>query len=113
MVACRHSDRHAWVCVCVSVCVIQMCLNASGVHLFFSDPNLYSPMQKKIKSMWKNVNWIQNAIRTVNQVTERAICQRARLTTGFVMEINLIWIHSDSLLPSAQWSEEWCLAASP
>lgn len=60
----------------------------------------------------KNSNWSQNAIRTVNQVTERAICQCPHLTSGFGVEINLIWIQSDSLLPSAQWSEEWCLVAA-
>ena len=48
---------------------------------------------------------------TVNQVTERAICLRPHLTTGFGIEINLIWIQSDSLLHSVQWLEGWCLVA--
>lgn len=47
----------------------------------------------------------------VHQVSERAICQ-CTLTTGFGMEINFIWIQSDSLLDSALCLEEQCLVAA-
>lgn len=51
-------------------------------------------------------------MKAVNQVPKRAFCQSTHLTTGFGIEINLIWIQSDSLLHLAQWLEEWCLAAA-
>lgn len=93
------------VCMCVPGLVAASVLSVCTHSTCKKKTDLYFNAKKK-KS-----NRSQNVIPAVNQVTGRAICPCTHSTTGFGMEINLIWIQSDSLLHSVQWSEEWCLEA--
>lgn len=117
LLLCWWSEGQA-TCACVNALVVPSVFVCPWVHLFVVCKCaqylcVHIPPTDRIQNLYISIeNRSRNSFFTVNQVTVRAICQCAHLTTGFVMEINLIWIQSDSLLHSVQWSEEWCLVAA-
>lgn len=84
--------------------VQEFCLSSVCTHIPPTGkiPNLYISMQKK--SIQKAKTGVKIPSLQLIKLLKGFVCTHS--TTGFGIEINLIWIQSDSLLHSVRF-EEW------